>query len=129
MITEDDDRRFCFANSGLVSDITGNKPLALVYNGNITYSNVVAVGGVPGGFGWTIWPNPTAGRFFVGISRPSAVRQLMVWDIVGRLIHSEPVNGRGLIEMYLDVKGTYVIGLLPADGDHIETKKLIVIGN
>ena len=111
------------------SGTTFYRLLMMDYNGNITYSNVVAVGGVPGGFGWTIWPNPTAGRFFVGISRPSAVRQLMVWDIVGRLIHSEPVNGRGLIEMYLDVKGTYVIGLLPADGDHIETKKLIVIGN
>lgn len=99
------------------------------YNGNITYSNIIAVGGVPDGFGWTVWPNPTSGRFFVGISRPSAVRQLMVWDIVGRLLYSVPVNDRGLIEMHLDVKGTYVIGLLPADGDHIETKKLIVIGD
>jgi len=99
------------------------------YNGNISYSNIVAVGGIPDGFGWTVWPNPTAGRFFVGISRPSAVREVMVWDIVGRLIHHELVNNRGLIEMYLDTKGTYVIGLVPSDGDHIETKKLIVIGD
>lgn len=99
------------------------------YNGNITYSRIVAVGGVPGGFGWTIWPNPTAGRFFIGISRPSAVKEVIVWDILGRVIKRRLVNNRGLIEMYLDVKGAYVIGLIPADGDHIETKKLIVIGD
>jgi hypothetical protein len=99
------------------------------YNGNITYSNIIAVGGVPGGFGWTLWPNPTAGRFFIGISRPSAVKEVLVWDILGRLLKREPVNNRGLIEMYLDVKGAYVIGLAPVDGDHIETKKLIVIGD
>lgn len=99
------------------------------YNGNITYSNIIAVGGIPGGFGWTLWPNPTAGRFFIGISRPSAVKEVMVWDILGRLLKREPVNNRGLIEMYLDVKGAYVIGLVPMDGDHIETKKLIVIGD
>lgn len=103
--------------------------LMMDYNGNISYSNIVAVGGVPDGFGWTLWPNPTPGRFFVGISRPSAVREVLVWDIVGRLVLRQQVNNRGLIEMYLDVKGGYVIGLVPADGDHIETKKLIVIGD
>lgn len=43
------------------------------YNGNITYSKVVAVGGVPEGLGWTLWPNPNPGRFFVGISRPPEI--------------------------------------------------------
>jgi hypothetical protein len=99
------------------------------YNGNISYSNIVAVGGVPDGFGWTLWPNPTAGRFFVGISRPPAVKEVLVWDAVGRLVMRHQVNNRGLIEMYLHAKGAYMIGLVPADGDHIETKKLIVIGD
>jgi len=99
------------------------------YSGNKTYSNVVAVGGVPDNFGWTLWPNPTPGKFFVGISRPSAVREVMIWDIVGRMLHREAVNGRGVIEMNLDTKGTYVIGLVPMDGDHIQTKKLVVIGD
>jgi len=99
------------------------------YNGNITYSNIVAVGGVPDNFGWTLWPNPSPGRFFVGISRPSAVREVMIWDVAGRLIHREPVNGRGVIEMNLYAKGTYAIGLAPMDGDHIQTKKLVVIGD
>jgi len=103
--------------------------LMVDYNGDSTYSNIVAVGGIPGGFGWTLWPNPTAGRFFVGISRPSAVREVLVWDILGRLIQRQTVNNRGLIEMYIDVKGAYVIGLVLMDGDHIETKKLIVIGD
>jgi len=99
------------------------------YNGDSTYSNIVSVGGVPGGLGWTVWPNPTAGHFFVGISRPVAMRELIVWDVLGRVIMRQPVNNRGLIEMYIDTKGAYFIGLIPMDGDHIETKKLIVIGD
>jgi len=99
------------------------------YGGMITYSNTVAVGGDPDNFGWTLWPNPTPRRFFVGIGRPSAVKEVMVWDIVGRLIHRELVNGRGVIEMSLDAKGTYAIGLVPMNGDGIDTKKLVVIGD
>jgi len=57
------------------------------------------------------------------------VREVLVWDILGRLIQRQTVNNRGLIEMYIDVKGAYVIGLVLMDGDHIETKKLIVIGD
>jgi hypothetical protein len=99
------------------------------YNGNITYSNIIAVGGVPDAFGWTIWPNPTAGRFFVGISRPQAVKEVVIWDALGRLIYHEPVNNRGVIEMHLFAKGAYVIGLVPIDGDNIVSKKLIVAGD
>ena len=57
------------------------------------------------------------------------VREVMIWDVAGRLIHREPVNGRGVIEMNLYAKGTYAIGLAPMDGDHIQTKKLVVIGD
>ena len=99
------------------------------YNGNITYSNVIAVGGEPEGFGWTLWPNPSPGRFFVGISRPPMVKYVCVWDFVGRLLRREFVSNRGLIEMHLRVKGAYVIGLIPFDGSHMETKKLVVIGD
>lgn len=99
------------------------------YNGNITYSQVVAVGGEPEGFGWTLWPNPSPGRFFVGISRPPMVKYVLVWDIVGRLLRRELVSNRGLIEMHLHVKGSYVIGLVPFEGSKIETKKLVVIGD
>lgn len=99
------------------------------YNGNLTYSQIVAVGGEPEGFGWTLWPNPSPGQFFVGISRPPMVKYVLVWDIVGRLLRQELVANRGLIEMHLHVKGTYVIGLVPFDGGKIETKKLVVIGD
>ena len=99
------------------------------YNGNITYSQIVAVGAEPGGFGWTLWPNPSPGRFFVGISTPSAVKYVVIWDIVGRLLYTELVNSRGLIEMHLHTSGTYVIGLVPMDGDKIQSKKLVIIGD
>jgi hypothetical protein len=99
------------------------------YNGNLTYSQIVAVGGEPEGFGWTLWPNPSPGQFFVGISRPPMVKYVLVWDILGRLLRQELVSNRGLIEMHLHVKGAYVIGLVPFDGGKIETKKLVVIGD
>ncbi|HTI07616.1 MAG TPA: T9SS type A sorting domain-containing protein [Puia sp.] len=99
------------------------------YNGNITYSQIVAVGPEPQGFGWTLWPNPSPGRFFVGISRPQMVKKVYVWDIVGHLLRMEWVSNRGLIEMHLHVKGTYVVGLISEQQKIIETKKLIIIGD
>lgn len=99
------------------------------YNGNITYSQIVAVGPEPQGFGWTLWPNPSPGRFFVGISRPQSVKYVYVWDIVGRLQIRQLVNGRGLIEMHLPIQGAYVVGLISEDQKIIETKKLVIIGD
>ena len=109
--------------------VTYYRLMMMDFNGNITYSHIVAVGGEPEGFGWTLWPNPSPGRFFVGISRPPLVKEVLVWDFVGRLIRRETVAGRGLIGMHLVVKGAYVVGLVPFDGSHIETKKLVIIGD
>lgn len=99
------------------------------YNGNITYSQVVAVGPEPQGFGWTLWPNPSPGRFFVSISRPRMVKYVYVWDILGRLLRTELVASRGLIEMHIATQGTYVVGLIFEDQKIIETKKLVILGD
>lgn len=96
------------------------------YFGNITYSNIVPVGGRPERFGWIIWPNPSTGRFSVGIGQPSAVTHVVIYDALGQLMYKELVNNRGIIDMYIRTPGTYVVGLISAAGYRIVSKKIII---
>lgn len=90
------------------------------------YSNMVAVKGKPGGYQLMLWPNPTTGRFVVGISGAAVVKTIMVWDIMGRKVREEKVGERSIIDMHLFVPGTYMISFVGAAGEILETKKLLV---
>lgn len=103
--------------------------LMVSYNGDTTYSNTVAVGGHPGGYGFVIWPNPAAGRFFVGISSIGAVKSVVIYNAIGQLMMTEAVNNRGFLEMYLRTPGAYMVSFIGYDGSVLETKKLIIVGN
>jgi hypothetical protein len=96
------------------------------YFGNVTYSNIVPVGGRPESFGWIIWPNPSTGRFKVGIGQPSAVSHVVIYNALGQLMYKELVNNRGIIEMYLRTPGTYVVGLISTAGYRIVSKKIVI---
>jgi hypothetical protein len=95
------------------------------YDGNITYSNIVPVGGKPGN-NLLIWPNPSSGRFFVGISNVNAIKTIVIWNAIGQLMHKEEVNGRGIIEMQLRTPGTYMVGFITFGGQILDTKKLVI---
>lgn len=90
------------------------------------YSNMVAVKGKSGGYQLLIWPNPTTGRFVVGISGAAVVKDIIVWDIMGRRVREEKVGERSIIEMQLFIPGTYMISFMGASGEILETKKLLV---
>lgn len=90
------------------------------------YSNMVAVKGKPGGYQLLLWPNPSTGRFYVGISGAVFVKSVMVYDLLGRRIREEKVGERTIIEMNLYIPGTYMITFVGAGGELIETKKLVV---
>ena len=96
------------------------------YFGNVTYSNIVPVGGHPQKFEWIIWPNPSTGRFKVGIGQPSAVSHVVIYNAIGQLLHKELVNNRGIIEMYIRTPGTYVVGLVSTAGYRITSKKVVI---
>ena len=98
------------------------------YGGGISYSNVVAVGGKPGSFQLLMWPNPTARDFYVGVNGTASVKYIVIWNVLGQMIHREPVNERSIIPMHIYLPGQYAVGFISHSGQLLETKKLIVTG-
>jgi hypothetical protein len=99
------------------------------YSGGISYSNIVAVGGKPGGFQLLVWPNPTARHFYVGINGAAAVKYVVIWNLLGQMIHREPVNDRSIIPMTLQLPGNYLAGFISHSGQVLETRKLVITGD
>jgi hypothetical protein len=99
------------------------------YSGGVSYSNIVPVGGKPGGYQLLLWPNPTARDFFVGINGSAAVKYVVIWNVLGQMIHREPVNDRTVIPMHLYLPGNYLVGFISHSGQLLETKKLVVTGD
>ncbi|THU32074.1 T9SS type A sorting domain-containing protein [Niastella caeni] len=99
------------------------------YSGAVSYSNIVAVGGKPGGFQLLLWPNPTARHFYVGINGSAAVKYVVIWNVTGQMIHRELVNERRIIPMHLYLPGNYLVGFISHSGQVLETKKLVVTGD
>ena len=98
-------------------------------NGVVTYSQIVAVGGKPGGFQLLLWPNPSTGRFYVGINGIAAVKYVVIWNVPGQMVHKELVNERTIIPMHIYLPGNYAVGFISHSGQVIETKKLVVTGD
>jgi len=99
------------------------------YSGGISYSNIVAVGGKPGGFQLLLWPNPTPRQFYVGINGAAAVKYVVIWNALGQMVHREPVNERSIISMHINLPGNYLVGFVSHSGQLIETRKLVVTGD
>lgn len=99
------------------------------YSGGVSYSNIVAVGGKPGGFQLLLWPNPTARHFYVGINGSAAIKYVVIWNVLGQMVHREPVNERSIIPMHIYLPGNYLVGFISHTGQLMETKKLIVTGD
>ncbi len=114
------------------NNYTGNSyyRLKLVdFSGGISYTKIVAVGGKPGGFQLLLWPNPTARHFYVGINGAASVKYVVIWNVLGQMIHREPVNDRSIIPMHIYLPGNYHVGFISEGGQVLETKKLIVTGD
>lgn len=111
------------------SGITYYRLRLVDHSGGISYSNIVAVGGKPGGFQLLVWPNPTARHFYVGINGSAAVKYVVIWNLLGQMIHREPVNTRNIIPMSLQLPGNYLVGFISHSGQVLETKKLVVTGD
>ncbi|MBS1567613.1 MAG: T9SS type A sorting domain-containing protein [Bacteroidetes bacterium] len=103
--------------------------LMISYTGDTTWSNIVAIGGTPDANGFTIWPNPAPGRFYVGISSIAKPKSIVVYDAIGQLMMTEAVNDRGFLEMRLRTPGTYMVCFISADGSVLETKRVVIVGN
>ena len=99
------------------------------YSGGVSYSNIVAVGGKPGGYQLLLWPNPTARHFYVGINGSAAVKYVVIWNMLGQMVHRELVNERSIIPMHIYLPGNYAVGFISHSGQLLETKKLVVTGD
>jgi hypothetical protein len=102
--------------------------MPVTYNHDTSYSQIVAVGGSPGKYRLTLWPNPTPNHFYIGLNGEVFVKNIVIWNAIGQTIRIEPVNGRRIIEMHGLIPGTYMVGFISTTGDIVETKKLVVVG-
>ncbi|WEK36850.1 MAG: T9SS type A sorting domain-containing protein [Candidatus Pseudobacter hemicellulosilyticus] len=95
-------------------------------NRDTTYTNIVVIPPQPGGLQLTLWPNPSKGRFYIGINGEVVVRSIIIWDVLGRKVKEELVNGRTIIEMHLYMPGSYYVTFMSNDQQRLDTKKLII---
>jgi hypothetical protein len=65
----------------------------------------------------------------VWLSRAAAVKTIIIWNAIGQKIREVPVNERSIIDMYLNIPGTYMVGFITYSGQVLETKKLVVTGH
>jgi hypothetical protein len=103
--------------------------LLVNYNGDTSYSNIIVVGGKPGGYQLLLWPNPSPGRFYIGITGAAAVKYVAIYNTLGQLVRRELVNERSIIEMNIYLPGVYEVSFISHSGQLLETKKLLITGN
>jgi hypothetical protein len=97
-------------------------------DGSQTYTDIIVVGAKAGGNELLMWPNPSTGRFRVGITGYASIQYVVVWNVIGQKLLQEPVNDRAIIEMQLNrPPGTYLVGFITFSGQVVDTKKLIII--
>lgn len=99
------------------------------YNGDTSYTPAIAIAGRWGQFNAIVWPNPSHGNFFVGMSMTIPVKSIVVWNALGQKIRVEPANGRTLIELKGFIPGTYFVGVISSVGATLDVKKVVVVGN
>ena len=93
------------------------------------YSNIVAVGGIPGRGLNLLWPNPTQDIFWVSCDPVWKIESIVIWNALGQKIRQVATNGRNVIQMdALPATGTYFVSFVKEGGQILETKKLIVVG-
>ena len=110
------------------SGITYYRLMLVDLSGRQTFSNIVPVGKAPDENQLLVWPNPSTGRFFVGISTAAHIKSIVIWNALGQKMKEELVNERSIIEMYLPIPGTYMVSFVSFSGRIVDTKKLLVRG-
>lgn len=99
------------------------------YNKDTSYTKVIAIAGMWGQFNAMVWPNPSHGQFYVGLSMTIPVKSVVVWNALGQKIWVEPANGRTVIELKGFLPGTYFVGVISSVGATLDVKKVVVVGN
>lgn len=107
--------------------ITYYRLMLVDFNGRETFSNIVPVGRITGEQ-FIVWPNPSSGRFFVGVGASRTIKSIVVFNVLGQKLREEPVRDRNIIPMYLPIPGTYVIGFVSFGNRIIQSEKLLVRG-
>jgi hypothetical protein len=97
------------------------------HNGEITYSETIAIGAKTGEFNMMLWPNPTPDECYVSINTTLPVKSVIVWDVLGQKLHEEPVNGRRVLRLSLRpyAQALYIIGITSPSGKLLATEKVI----
>ncbi|HUC81371.1 MAG TPA: T9SS type A sorting domain-containing protein [Flavisolibacter sp.] len=102
--------------------------LTLAYNNDSAYSQVVAVGNKAGEFESELWPNPTAGQFYLSLNTPQPTSKIVVWNVLGQKVLEQATNNQRFIQVNAIklAQGNYYVSIFGINGTILETKKLII---
>ena len=116
--------------NGTISTVSTFTVLAL--NVDVTKERPSAPVATPGSSNnsnkMNVWPNPATDKFYVSINGNNNVKSVVIWNIVGVKMTQQAVNGQSILEVKGLTPGTYVIGFIGANGQNIESRKVVVGG-
>lgn len=125
-----------FSNSHLYYQVKDNNSytgvtfyrlMIIAMDGSISYSETIAIGGMPGEPNMMLWPNPTPDICYVSINTALDVKSVIVWDTWGQKLFEEPVNGRRVLPISLKkyAQAFYVVGIVSPSGKLLGTEKVM----
>ncbi len=102
------------------------------FDGQFSYSGIVAVTVTGKQIQLSLYPNPTQGDVFVRISSPSEKAEVTIYDITGRVLYSKYAgSGNGINQQAILVSpagslppGTYVVSVVSSGVE--KTERLVV---
>lgn len=111
------------------SGVTFYRLMIIALDGSISYTETIAIGGMPGEPNMMVWPNPTPDVCYVSINTALTVKSVVVWDTWGQKLFEEAVNGRRVVPITLKpyAQAFYVVGILSPSGKLLGTEKVMKI--
>jgi hypothetical protein len=103
------------------------------YGNAVAYSDIVTLERKPKSFDNLVWPNPAKEKFNISIGNVVPTYMIIITDVQGHAVRrikvNMPANGRNTIEVDGLIPGTYFVTFMKYDGEIIETRKVIVLGD
>jgi hypothetical protein len=119
---------YFFSDANSYSGVSFYRLRLVDYNNKSSYSNTIAIGPATGMFQVMLWPNPTAGKFFISMNTQVPVKSVIIFNNIGQKLWETNVAGLSVVEIpELNLRpGIYMVSLVGFTNDIIATKKLVI---
>lgn len=103
------------------------------FGNTISYSEVITLERKPKSFDNLIWPIPAKEKFYIRVGRVVPTYMIVITDVQGHAVRRIKVNTsanvRNTFEVDGLIPGAYFVTFMKYDGEIIETRKVIVLGD